>query len=232
MATPEALVKKKIRARTARAANLEGRTFGLLLIEAYLGRTPRKQAVWRALCRCGERVVVKTSDVASGDTTSCGCAHRSKLVARNKQSTDPWRRAHQREYNSYISARRRCLDPTDKDYYRYGAAGITFYAPWAESFRLFCADVGNRPDGTTLDRIDTTKGYEPGNVRWATPVKQAENRRSTVWVTLDGVRMTATAAAKQLGVTNGAIYAQLKKKGTLDGYNPRGARESAHKENS
>lgn len=225
--TPKRTVKK-----TARSLDLQGQTFGCLQIEEYLGRTPRNQAVWRALCRCGESVVVKTADVTSGDTTSCGCVHRRTLAARNKQSTDPWRRAHQREYNSYISARRRCLDPTDKDYYRYGAVGITFYAPWAASFRLFCADVGDRPDGTTLDRIDTTKGYEPGNVRWATPLKQAENRRSTVWVELAGVRMTATAAAKQLGVTNGAIYAQLKKKGTLDGYNPRGARQIAHKENT
>jgi len=217
--TPEAKVKK-----TGRSAELIGTRFDLLQIEEYLGRTPKNQAVWRAVCDCGQRVVVRTNDVTSGAARSCGCLHKKQLIERNKQSTDPWRQAHQREYNSYISARRRCLEPSDKDFYRYGAVGITFYAPWAKSFKRFCSDVGDRPPNTTLDRIDTTKGYEPGNVRWATPVVQATNRRSTVWVVLDGVRMSATAAARKLGVTNGAVYAQLRKKGTLDGYNPRGAR--------
>ena len=216
--------------KTRRSADLYGQVFGRLVIEDYLGVTPRNQAVWRALCECGKRVVVKAADVLSGSTTSCSCLQKTLLTTRNKQSTDPWRRAHQREYSSYISARRRCLDPTDKDYYRYGAVGITFNSAWAKSFRKFCADVGDRPEGTTLDRIDTTKGYEPGNVRWATPVKQAENRRSTVWVELHGKRMSATAAARQLGVTNGAVYAQLRKRGSLDGYNPRRTCQSPDKE--
>lgn len=224
MSTPEVKPKK-----TNRSADLYGQIFGQLTVEEYLGRTPRNHAVWRALCTCGDRVVVKAVDVLSGDTNSCGCLKKAKLIDRNKQSTDPWRRAHQREYSSYISARRRCLDPTDKDYYRYGAKGISFYEPWAKSFRKFCEDVGDRPEGTTLDRIDTTKGYEPGNVRWATPLVQAENRRSTLWVAWNGRRLSATEVARQLGVTNGAIYAQLKKKGTLDGYNPRRTCQSPDK---
>lgn len=224
-ATPEALIKK-----TRRALDLAGQVFGQLVVEEYLGRTPRNQIVWRALCTCGESVVVKTSDLCSGDTTSCGCLHRALLVKKNKQSTNPWRREHQREYNSYISARRRCLEASDKDYYRYGAVGVTFYAPWAASFRAFCEYMGRRPPGTTLDRIDPAKGYIPGNVRWATPTVQAENRKSTVWVRLHGECMTATEAARRLGVTNGAVYAQLKQKGTLDGYHPRRKSKSADKE--
>jgi hypothetical protein len=207
--------------REVQVQDFLGAKFGMLTVVEFVGTTPKNHRVWKALCDCGNETVVKTHELNKGDTRSCGCLHKAALVNRNKQSTDPWRKAHQREYNSYISARRRCMEPTDKDYYRYGAVGITFYEPWAESFRAFVDYMGARPDGHTLDRIDRNGGYEPGNVRWATPKLQAENRRSTVWVEADGQSRSMLDTAKYFGVTDGAIRTQLKSKGTLDGYNPR-----------
>jgi hypothetical protein len=112
---------------------------------------------------------------------SCGCLRRETTAARHGNTTHGHTagRKPSPTFNSWASMRDRCRRPAASAYWNYGGRGIKVCDRWAESFENFLADMGERPEGKTLDRIDPLGNYEPGNVRWSTPTEQARNRRKT-----------------------------------------------------
>jgi len=122
-------------------------------------------------------------------------------------------------YNVWIGAKQRCYYPGHKDYRNYGGKGVRMHAPWLDA-RTFMAEVeaeiGPRPAGCSLDRIDGTKHYEPGNIRWSTPTEQAHNRPNTSWLTVDGERLTLYNAFYRLGLSHAqaaSAYDSLRRNG-------------------
>jgi hypothetical protein len=107
--------------------------------------------------------------------------------------------------------RKRCLDPKNHNYARYGGRGIRVCDRWLNSFEAFLHDVGERPPGTTLDRIDCDRGYEPGNCRWATPKTQARNRRNTITVSVDGSEMPLAEYAEVSGIKYATLFQRMKR---------------------
>ena len=90
-----------------------------------------------------------------------------------------------RTYRTWIYMRQRCLNPNNNAWKDYGGRGITICDRW-DSFANFLADMGERPAGTSLDRIDNEGNYEPDNVKWSTPAEQAHNTRTNLRVTAFG----------------------------------------------
>lgn len=147
----------------------------------------RKYLCW---CDCGGEVEVLGSHLRGGLIRSCGCLRREVASAaalgdqlgatrrggRNathRQSSPP-----SPTYYSWLSMRVRCRNPNNRDWKLYGGRGITVCERWDSSFENFLADMGERPAGTSIDRIDGDGNYEPGNCRWATPAEQTANRRA------------------------------------------------------
>ena len=81
------------------------------------------------------------------------------------------------EYRVWAAMIQRCMNPNSTNYKRYGGRGITVCIPWLCSFEQFVADMGPRPPGHSIDRINNDKGYSPDNCRWATPQEQVHNQR-------------------------------------------------------
>jgi hypothetical protein len=121
-------------------------------------------------------VELASGSLRSGNNVSCGCLRKQLNPVRTLLHGHTRDLKKSREYQSWTAMKGRCFRPKDANYKYYGGRGITVCDRWLK-FEDFLVDVGIRPAGTTLDRIDNDKNYEPGNVRWATPEVQSRNRR-------------------------------------------------------
>lgn len=131
------------------------------------------------------------------------------------------RMTHTPEYKSWSKMRQRCNDPNNNRYYRYGARGIKVCKRWQDSFGAFYEDLGPKPPGCSVDRIDNDGDYEPSNCRWATVNEQSKNRSTTVkykgecmkdWATKLGVPYHAFAwRVKKYGWSNALSYNNAEK---------------------
>ena len=146
-------------------ANRKGQKFNRLTI------IDQDKLACTALCDCGTYIVTTTYNVTSGRTASCGCLRRETVTAKNTThgltNTPTW--------YSWVAMKRRCNDTTMANASSYSLKGITYDPKW-ESFENFLFDMGERPEGTTLDRKENGKGYYKENCRWATSREQWLNR--------------------------------------------------------
>lgn len=128
-----------------------------------------------ARCECGVEKTYRLEHLKTGATVSCGC-HR-RMVSSTQALTHGM--THEPIYQVWSAMKERCGNPRNKSYADYGGRGIRVCEPWLASFETFLADMGERPVGTSIDRIDNEGNYEPGNCRWATASQQRMNRRDS-----------------------------------------------------
>lgn len=175
--------------------DLTGQRFSKLTARERVG-SKRNYALWRCVCDCGNERDVKSGDLVSGHTRSCGCTHGRKTHGHSyidgKQSLT---------YKSWSSMIARCTYPSNPAFAYYKRNNITIHEPWRR-FENFLADMGERPSlDFSIDRYPNQMGnYEPGNCRWATKQEQANNRVTNKLFTYQGREITFANLVRETGL--------------------------------
>jgi hypothetical protein len=182
--------------------DLAGRTFGRLFAVCQMPHV-NGRVTWHCICDCGKLKTVDSKALITRKTASCGCLR----VTHGKTAT--------LLHKVWLSMRERCNNPKARAFQHYGARGIKVCPRW-DDFEMFLEDMGPRPPGMSIERIDNDGDYEPGNCRWATDFEQMQNTSRTRLLTAGGETLTASTWTRRLGAASPTIHNRLKNGWTVE----------------
>ena len=160
-----------------KAKDLSGQRFGRLVVLERSGTTKHRNTIWLCQCDCGNTKEVQKPNLTSGDIKSCGCLKSEKTSERNFKHG----LSHHYLYVTWTAAKKRTTNPKYEEFEYYGGRGIKMADEWLNDPKAFIdwilKNLGERPEGCSLDRINTDGNYEPSNLRWATASEQRINQR-------------------------------------------------------
>ncbi len=181
--------------------SLFGEQFGRWKVKG----TGEKESHLLCECSCGTVKEVYKASLVKGKSKSCGCAFKKHGETKT------------RLFRIWSRMKERCYNRNHQAYPSYGGRGITVCEEWSSSFLSFKECVGEPP--TTkhqIDRIDNNSGYMPGNVRWATPKQQGNNRRTNIVLAYKGESRTVSQWAEAIGVKRATLYSRVNKGWPVD----------------
>lgn len=177
---------------------------------AVVARVTGRRGYWLCRCDCGNIGEVSRGNLRSGQSGSCGCQAVEATRARRTKHGATAGGANPPEYKAWRQAKLRCYSTKNPDYRHYGGRGIRMCDRWRDDFAAFLADMGPRPTGYTLDRVDVNGDYGPANCRWASRYTQSNNTRQCVYVMHLGERMTMSQLAAKYGVDYAAVRQRIR----------------------
>jgi hypothetical protein len=189
--------------------DITGQKFGRLTVLILDTKQGAETHVWKCRCDCGSITHAQGSALRGGRWKSCGCLQIESATKHGMGGTPT--------YESWKKMKYRCLSPSDAVYDRYGGRGIKVCKRWL-SFENFLADMGEKPKGLSLDRIDNDGDYKPSNCRWASFRTQNNNRRSSRILTIDGETKTVTQWIGKSGLSKDTVWGRLR-----TGWDPKAA---------
>ena len=186
-----------------------GNTYGRLTIlgpaEPHVQPSGQRKQRVVAQCTCGTVKEYFKYAITCGNTTSCGCAHREATIASNTKHGH-YKNARSRTYIAWANMKKRCGTARNYEHIAYDPA-------W-DDFTVFLADMGECPEGLTIDRSNNTEGYSRENCRWATMLQQVNNRRNTTYVTIGDETDALANWCRRLGKNYRAVRSKMQRGST------------------
>lgn len=170
-----------------RFKDLTHKTFGRLRVIFYLGTDENRRAHWLCRCSCGSKPIsIEGGALKAGRTVSCGCYAKEVATQRRIDNIESFTGPRLRHgqfgtavHRTWTAMIARCTNPRRDNYKHYGGRGIKVCERWMK-FENFYADMGDRPEGKTIDRKDVNGDYCPENCKWSTQSQQNMNRRKSI----------------------------------------------------
>lgn len=188
--------------------DISGKTFTKLTVLHATDERRNGSVMWKCRCDCGNEVLVRSTALTIGKTKSCGCSKIERVVKRNI-STASHNMRRTPIYECWQSMKQRCLNPASPDYKNYGGRGIRICDEWKDSFKTFLFDMGVRPEGTSIDRIDVNGHYCKENCKWSTNKEQANNKRCSRFFTYKNETKTISEWADAYGIHRPTLFARV-----------------------
>lgn len=174
-----------------------GMRFGRVVLTEKIG-----SRTWSCVCDCGN---VTSKDIGNLPRTNT-CCHTCVFNPLRKHSG-----AGTKEYRTWKNIKTRCFNPKHRQAKDYSERGITMHPGWVNDYAAFFQYIGPAPSSAhTVDRLDNSKGYEPGNVSWVTREVNCNNKRNNVTITYKGEVKTATQWARELGIKPSIILDRVR----------------------
>lgn len=173
-----------------------GQVLGELQVLGLSHVDERKRAIWNCKCSCGSYIKRSTSDLQK--LKSCG--HLTGKYTR-----------HGKVYNRWYNIKERTRNPLSNSYKNYGGRGIDMCDRWYDSFDAFLDDMGIPPEGSSLERIDNSKGYYKENCKWANKFEQASNKRNVIKIVYKGRELPLKRACIEAGIEYKLVHQRMKR---------------------
>lgn len=162
-------------------------------------------------CDCGNDFYVRKACLKNKNTRSCGCIHKEQLIKRNASHM----MSNTKIYIIFHGMIDRCYRKTSSEYHNYGERGIAICDEWVKSFESFkdwAFDNGYK-EGLSIERVNVNGNYEPSNCTWIPKNKQSLNKRSSIFITIDGIKRNMCEVVKEFGIKSSKPYVYYKKYG-------------------
>lgn len=193
--------------------NMSGLKYGSLTAVEEVGRNRRNQAMWLCICDCGNTPTVIGSSLRHGNTKSCGCLRNRASAERRTTHGASKNGKEEGAYVVWKGMRQRCLNPKNPSWAHYGGRGVKICQRWLDSYAAFLEDMGERPDGLTIERKDTNGDYTPDNCVWATRQRQSRNTRQTLRIILCGQITPLVDACERFGLNHASVKVRMYREG-------------------
>lgn len=199
-------------------SNYIGKQYGKLKIIEYAGKSKNNNHKFLCRCDCGRITEVLLCNILNGKTKSCGCLKSNLIIKRNTKHN----LSYSPLYKIYMGIKNRCYNSKDPNYKKYGEKGITVcdewlgengmrkFFDWACKNGFYYEKLQNGKSLLTIDRIDNNKGYSPNNCRWVTNKVQARNKKTSVYIEIDGEKINLRQYAEEHNIQFTTIYKRIK----------------------
>jgi hypothetical protein len=194
---------------TSNPQEMIGQRFGRLVVLSIAKDAASQRYKCKCQCDCGEIKFTQKSSLLGQDTQSCGCLNLEKIVKRSTKHGHAKGGILSPAYRTWRSIENRVFNKRNPDYPDYGGRGITMDERW-KSFNKFHKDMGDRPEGMCIGRIDNDGPYTKGNCRWETQAQQANNRRSSRRFFINGISKTLAEWENETGIKQSTISYRIK----------------------